>query len=79
MKFNIVHEENVKLQSQLDIVRRKLEQVQVENKRLVEKYREMKDKKQHDVAIQVENIKLDETYEDEKQHDFANQANLVCI
>ena len=57
-------------------MQKKLEQVQEENKRLVDKYREMKDKKQHD--IEVDCIKLDETYKDEKQH-IANQTNSVCI
>ena len=52
LNCNLLHEENVELQSQLDILRKKLEQSQVEKKRLVEKYREMKDKTQHDIAIQ---------------------------
>ena len=59
---------------------KKLEQVQVENERLVEKYEEMKDKEHCDITVQVENIKLDETYKDEKQHDNTIQkADSVCV
>ena len=54
LNYNLLHEENVELQSQLDILHKKLEQSQVEKKRLVEKYREMKDKTQHDIAIQTD-------------------------
>ena len=56
MKLNLLYEENVELQSQLDILHKKLEQSQVEKKRVVEKYREMKDKTQHDIAIQTDPV-----------------------
>ena len=54
LNHNLLHEENVELQSQLNILNKKLEQLQVEKKRLFKKYREMKDKTQHDIAIQTD-------------------------
>ena len=61
------------------MVHKKLESFEVDNKKLVEKYRQMKDEKHHDISTQVEIIKLIEKLKDEKQHDIAHQTNSVCV
>ena len=47
IKCNLLYEENAKLKSQVDILHKQLK----ENRKLVEKYRELKDKKQDDADI----------------------------
>ena len=45
IKYNLLYEENAELKSQLDTVQKQLK----ENKKFIERYREDKDKKGHDV------------------------------
>lgn len=45
-------EENAQLKSQLDITQKQLEESKREKMKVVEKYREFKDKEYHDVATQ---------------------------
>ena len=52
LKYDLLHEEKVELKAQLDILHKKLEQLQVENEKPIEKYREMKEEKQYDNVIQ---------------------------
>ena len=56
LNYDLLHEENVKLKSQLDYVNKTLEQLQVEHEKFVEKYGEMKDEKQHDIATQTDSV-----------------------
>ena len=49
LKYNILHEENADLKSQLDTVQKQSK----EYRKFVEKYRELKIKKQQDVTIQA--------------------------
>ena len=58
MKYSLLHKENIALQSKLDTVLMKLEQVQVEKKSVIEKYGEMKDEKRHDIAIQTDSVRV---------------------
>ena len=57
---------------------KKLNQVQGGNKEVVEKYSEIEDKKQQNIAIQVKTIELDEKFIDKKEQHIANQTNSVC-
>ena len=52
LKNDLLREEKVELKAQLDILHKKLERLQVENEKPVEKYREMEDEKHHDNTIQ---------------------------
>ena len=47
IKYNLLYEENAELRSQVDILHKQLK----ENRKLVEKYRALKDKKQDDSDI----------------------------
>ena len=52
LKYDLLHEEKVELKAQLDILHKKLEQLQVENEKPIEKFRELNDEKQNDNATQ---------------------------
>ena len=56
LKCNSLHKEIARLNSELDLRHKESEKLQVENKWLIEKYRETKDKKQNDVAIQTDSV-----------------------
>ena len=47
IKYNLLYEENAELKSQVDILHKQLN----EKRKLVEKYRELKDKKEDDTDI----------------------------
>ena len=51
LKYNLLYEENTELKSQLDTTQKH------SNKKLVEKYRELKDKEKHD-TVSVFNVHL---------------------
>jgi len=51
---NLLQEENSELQSQLDVLQKQLENSEVEKRKYISKYRELKDKKRHDTAIQTD-------------------------
>jgi len=50
----LLQEEKSELQSQLDVLQKQLENSEGEKKKYISKYREVKDKKEHDVAIQTD-------------------------
>ena len=50
LKCNLLQEEIDNLKSQLDVTHMKYETLQLENKKTIKMYRELRDKERHDVA-----------------------------
>jgi len=53
---NLFQEENSELQSQLEVLQKQLENSEVEKRKYISKYRELKDRKRHDAAIQTDAV-----------------------